>query len=209
MLTIFSKPHKQGGFCDGLNRRDFLTIGGSVAGGLMLPDLLRAEAEERRGTQHKAIINIYLPGGPPHQDMWTSRPKPRNPRRVRSDPHQCAGIEICELFPIARNADKFVFIRRWWIATAMLSVHDRPQRPGSGRLLVMMGSWCPRPGPEQPPYRRTSRSCMRPIARGDPYRRLLGMGRHPVQPSPAEATGRRPTLTLNGVTLDRLNDRVG
>ena len=30
MLTIFSKPHKQGGFCDGLNRRDFLTIGGSI-----------------------------------------------------------------------------------------------------------------------------------------------------------------------------------
>src|SRR5260370_10080503 len=27
MLTIFSKPHKTGASCDGLNRRDFLTIG--------------------------------------------------------------------------------------------------------------------------------------------------------------------------------------
>src|ERR1019366_9001134 len=34
MLTIFSKAHKKGGFCDGVNRRDFLTIGGSILGGL-------------------------------------------------------------------------------------------------------------------------------------------------------------------------------
>ena len=65
MLTIFSKPHRTGGFCDGVNRRDFLTIGGSILGGLALPQLLRAEAQQGRGTQHKAIINVYLPGGPP------------------------------------------------------------------------------------------------------------------------------------------------
>src|ERR1700749_962896 len=83
LRTIFSKPHKNGGFCDGLNRRDFLTIGGTIAGGLMLPDLLRAEAEQNRGTQHKAIINIYLPGGPPHQDMWDL--KPNAPREIRGE----------------------------------------------------------------------------------------------------------------------------
>ena len=70
MLTIFGKPSRNGGFCDGVTRRDFLTIGGSLVGGLALPQLLRAEAVQNRGTQHKAIINIYLPGGPPHLDTF-------------------------------------------------------------------------------------------------------------------------------------------
>ncbi len=69
MLTIYGKSQR-GGFCDGVNRRDFLKIGGMVMGGLTLPQLLRAEAEAGVGSSHKAIINVFLPGGPPHQDMW-------------------------------------------------------------------------------------------------------------------------------------------
>src|SRR5882762_5511866 len=114
MLTIFSKPHSSGGFCDGLNRRDFLTIGGSIAGGLMLPDLLRAEAQQQRGTQHKAIINIYLPGGPPHQDMWDLKPDAPPEIRGEFNPIQTnvPGIRICEHFPqLARMADRAIFIR--------------------------------------------------------------------------------------------------
>src|SRR6478672_5038420 len=114
MLTIFGKPSRNGGFCDGVSRRDFLTIGGSVLGGLTLPGLLRAEAEQERGTQHKAIINVYLPGGPPHLDMWDL--KPDAPREIRGefDPIRTnvPGIDICELCPrIAGMADKFVFVR--------------------------------------------------------------------------------------------------
>src|ERR1017187_5441375 len=114
MLTIFSKPHKGGGFCDGLNRRGFLTIGGSIAGGLMLPGLLRAEAEQRRGTQHKAIINIYLPGGPPHQDMWDLKPDAPVDIRGEFNPIRTnvAGIDIGEHFPrMAKMMDKFTVIR--------------------------------------------------------------------------------------------------
>ena len=33
MLTLFGKPHSRGGFCDGVNRRDFLTIGSLGVGG--------------------------------------------------------------------------------------------------------------------------------------------------------------------------------
>src|SRR5437868_2586061 len=114
MLTIFGKPSRNGGFCDGVTRRDFLTIGGSVVGGLMLPQLLRAEATQNRGSQHKAIINIYLPGGPPHLDMWDI--KTEAPREIRGefDPIRTnvPGIDICQLFPrIAQMANKFVFIR--------------------------------------------------------------------------------------------------
>ena len=46
MLTIFSRPHGKGGFCDGVSRRDFLTIGGTVVGSaLALPNLLAAAAQ--------------------------------------------------------------------------------------------------------------------------------------------------------------------
>src|SRR5687768_8284091 len=91
MLTILgSKTY--GGFCDHIARRDFLAIGGMALGGLALPQILRAEAENTnpqreqgtpsltrrvsvaRGISHKAIINVFLPGGPPHIDMWDLKP---------------------------------------------------------------------------------------------------------------------------------------
>ena len=97
-----------------MSRRDFLTIGGMMLGGLSLPQLLRAEAQSGMGSSHKAIINIYLPGGPPHLDMWDI--KPDAPREIRGEFNpirtNVPGIDICEHFPrIARMADKFVFIR--------------------------------------------------------------------------------------------------
>ncbi len=62
MQTIFSKPHKHGDVCDRQYRRDFLTIGGSIADGLMLLDVLRAEAAQRRAMHHTANIHIHLAG---------------------------------------------------------------------------------------------------------------------------------------------------
>ena len=49
-----------------LSRRSFLSVGG--LGILSMPQVLRAQEES--GTSHKAVINIFLGGGPPHQDMW-------------------------------------------------------------------------------------------------------------------------------------------
>ncbi|MBY0456551.1 MAG: DUF1501 domain-containing protein, partial [Gemmataceae bacterium] len=115
MLSLFGRPHARGGFCDGLNRRDFLTAGGTLFGGcLALPTLLAAEAKSGIKTSHKSVINIYLPGGPPHLDMWDL--KPDAPAEVRGEfnPIQTSvtGVQICELFPkIAQMMDKFVVIR--------------------------------------------------------------------------------------------------
>ncbi len=115
MLTIFGRPHRQGGFCDGLNRRDFLTIGGTVVGGAQaLPHLLAAEARSGTTSPHKAVINVYLPGGPPHIDMWDL--KPDAPADIRGEfkpiDTNVPGIRICEHFPrIAKMADKFAFVR--------------------------------------------------------------------------------------------------
>ena len=70
MFSILGRKGKGEKFCDGQSRRDFLTIGSLAMGGLALPDLLRAESQLGTGRSHKAIINVFLPGGPPHQDMW-------------------------------------------------------------------------------------------------------------------------------------------
>src|SRR4030095_2639965 len=74
MLTILGAPTR---FCDGLSRRSSLKIGGLVMGGLSLPELLRAEALSgisSAGNRHKAIIMVFLPGGPPHQDIFDLKP---------------------------------------------------------------------------------------------------------------------------------------
>ena len=71
MLTILGE--NSGSFCDGHSRRDFLQIGGLALGGASLPQLLQAESslgKPSRGINHKAVIMVMLPGGPPHQDMW-------------------------------------------------------------------------------------------------------------------------------------------
>jgi len=112
MLTIFGDAG--GKCCDGMSRRNFLRIGSLGMGGLTLPQLLRAEQTADKGRSHKAVIMIFLPGGPPHQEMWDI--KADAPSEVRGELNaiktNVSGIEICELFPqLASIADKLVFIR--------------------------------------------------------------------------------------------------
>jgi hypothetical protein len=68
MLTIYSSQRSPS-FCNRLGRREFLRIGSLAMGGLTLPQLLKAEATTGRRS-HKAVIMVYLPGGPPHQDTF-------------------------------------------------------------------------------------------------------------------------------------------
>src|SRR5271166_3169690 len=113
MLTIWGQKSR---YCDGVSRRSFLKIGALSFGAttLSLADIFRAEAQGRSSSSHKAVINIFLGGGPPHQDMFDL--KPDAPREIRGEFNPIAtnvpGIDICEHFPrIARMADKFVFVR--------------------------------------------------------------------------------------------------
>ncbi|MCP4512358.1 MAG: DUF1501 domain-containing protein, partial [Fuerstiella sp.] len=64
MLTVFGDSGR-------VPRRGFLQIGALGFGGsaLTLADVHRAEAQSSSGS-HKSVINIFLGGGPPHQDMW-------------------------------------------------------------------------------------------------------------------------------------------
>jgi hypothetical protein len=104
-------------FCDGVTRRSVLKIGTLAFGtwSLTLADLFRAEARAGvTGTRPKAVINIFLGGGPPHQDMWDL--KMDAPTDVKGEFKPIAtsvpGIQICEVFPrIAARMDKCVVIR--------------------------------------------------------------------------------------------------
>jgi hypothetical protein len=113
MLTIFGQKHR---YCDGVSRRHFLKIGtlGLGAGSLTLADVFRAEGRAASPSRHKAVINIFLGGGPPHQDMWEI--KTEAPAEIRGEFKPIAtrvpGIQIGEVFPkIAARMDKFAVIR--------------------------------------------------------------------------------------------------
>src|SRR5437016_11849191 len=67
MLNFFGAKSR---FCDGLSRRDFLKVGALGVGGLSLADLLRLRAQGNTASgSHKAVIMVYLNGGPSHMDM--------------------------------------------------------------------------------------------------------------------------------------------
>lgn len=119
MLTIEGKA---GRFCDGVSRRSFLTIGGLTFGSgavgfphLGLANLLRAEDQQPGGgLGHKAVINVFLAGGPPHQDMWEIKTEAPSEIRGEFQPiaTNVAGIQICEVFPkLAQRMDKAAVIR--------------------------------------------------------------------------------------------------
>lgn len=111
MLSILGGSNR---FCDRISRRNFLQIGGLALGGLSLPQILQAQTASGIRNSQKSIIMIFLPGGPPHQDMWDI--KRDAPSEIRGEfqaiKTNVEGIEICEMFPrIAKMMDKFVPIR--------------------------------------------------------------------------------------------------
>ena len=112
MLKILG--NSGGRFCDGISRRSFLNIGSLGIAGATLPNLLRSEKQAGIRRSHKAIINVLLPGGPPHQDMVDLKPDAPSDIRGEFNPigTNVDGIQISELMPrLARNMDKFALIR--------------------------------------------------------------------------------------------------
>jgi len=219
MLTIWGRP--SGGMCDGVSRRNFLKVGGMMLGGLSLPQLLRHEAQAGIVHSHKAVINIFLPGGPPHQDMWDL--KPDAPSEVRGEFRpirtNVTGIEICELFPrIASMMDKFVPIRSivgargpHYAVQCMTGFSD--QRPPAGGRPTM-GAWVSKLQGTARPGVPANLSLFYPTAHqpwGDPGDAgFLGMAHSPFQLVEGQGKGKSDGLanmSLRGITLERLQDR--
>lgn len=103
-----------GRYCDGINRRSFLKIGGLAMGGLSLPSLFQAEAQAGTRRSHKSVIMVYLSGGLAHQD--TVDLKPHAPAEIKGEfkPIQTnvSGIELGEHLPqLAKIMDKMTILR--------------------------------------------------------------------------------------------------
>ncbi|HUG67875.1 MAG TPA: DUF1501 domain-containing protein, partial [Pirellulaceae bacterium] len=222
MLTIYGRRRNNSGFCDGVNRRDFLKIGGLVMGGISLPQLLAAESQAGIKRSHKAIINIFLPGGPPHQDMWDI--KLDAPSEVRGEFQaintNVAGIDIGDQFPmIAGMMDKFVPIRS--IVGANGSHYAVEAMTGRGEVNPPAGGW-PSMGawvshlqgpvsPTIPPHLslmyKTSHQPWGEPGNGG----FLGVKHAPFRLVGGHDDSRRvesrDNMTLKDITLDRLADR--
>jgi hypothetical protein len=216
MLTILGQQNQ---FCDGISRRSFLKIGalGVGLGGLTLADVIRAEAKSGSSSSHKAVINIFLGGGPPHQDMWEI--KTEAPVGIRGEFKPIAtkvtGIQIGQVFPrIAAIMDKCVVIRSVVGATGG---HDAEQcmtgwppsslrnmggHPSIGSVLAKLKGPV---DPSVPPFVGLAARTQH-VPWSDPGRTgFLGMPFAPFKPDgPGMAN-----LTLRGITRERLSDRRG
>lgn len=213
MLSVYGSKTKRNAYCDQISRRGMLKIGalGVGAFGLNMADLLRAEAKTG-SSNHKAVINIFLGGGPPHQDMWEI--KTEAPKEIRG-PFQpistnVSDIQIGECFPkIASIADKSAFLRA---VVGCEGRHDSFQcmtgwrhadmralggRPALGSVMHKLKGPV---DPSVPPYigMKTDGVWRNPGTPG-----FLGSAYAPFVP---DGQGLND-MKLNGITTDRLSDR--
>ena len=214
MLSIYG--NSSGRFCDGLSRRNFLKIGGLGMGGLALPELLKASANSGGGKREKSIIMIYLPGGPPHQDMYDL--KMDAPREIRGEFKPIAtsvpGVKISEMLPkIARQMHRSTAIRSVVGARDEHSNHicftGHPlgaQRPPGGWptfgavISKMQGA----KNPSMPPFVGLENKMKhRPYNAATPG--FCGVAHKSFRP---EGDG-KADMTLKGIDLERLKDRMG
>ena len=193
-------------------------------GGLSLPQILQAEAgtenrgepTPRSGRSHKAIIMIFLPGGPPHQDMFDL--KMDAPSEIRGEfkpiPTNVPGIEICELFPrLAGMMDKFTIIRSIVGATGghdsfqcMVGRNNKNQPQGGWPCIGSNLSSIEGPvDPSMPPFVGLAPPMGHKEWADAGQSGYLGIAHSPFKPSGPGKTD----MVLDGVTLERLSDRKG
>jgi uncharacterized protein (DUF1501 family) len=114
MLTLSDRrPDRT---CAGRSRRDFLRVGALGLGGLALPDLLRARAAAPGSGRDKAVVLLFLQGGPPQHETFD--PKMTAPAEYRSATGEVAtalpGVTFGGTFPqLARRADRLAVVRSY------------------------------------------------------------------------------------------------
>jgi hypothetical protein len=203
MWTIWGSRQR---FCDGISRRNFLRIG-AFGAGLSLADLLRARAAAGSPAAGKSAIMIYLPGGPPHMDMYDL--KPAAPKEYRGEFKPVAtnvpGVQICELFPLqARMWDKLAVVRSLvsveehsdsLVTTGYSENANRTEHhPSFGAVVSKI-----RGGADDVPPFVSLRGMTVGTEPG-----YLGVAHRPFTPS---GPGVENLRLANGVSLDRLDDR--
>ncbi|WP_152049799.1 DUF1501 domain-containing protein [Tautonia marina] len=219
MLTIFGR--KSGGYCDGVSRRGFLKIGGLAFGSslITLPDILRAEEAARLAgkpaKRHKAVINIFLAGGPPHQDMWDL--KPEAPEEIRGEfkpiETNVPGIFVGETFPkLAGLMDRAALIRSVVGATGRHDLYqcnagykfDDQQAIGGWPSIGSFVSKMHGPvDPAVPPFVGLAETTRHVPWSDAGEAGFLGPAYAPFKPDGSALQN----MTLNGITSERLADR--
>ena len=218
VLTILGPKSSSCGYCDGISRRGFLRIGALGMGGVGLSSLLRAESAaglRSEGRSHKAVILIFLPGGPSHQDMFDL--KLDAPAEIRGEfnpiPTSVPGLQICEHLPrMAKVMDQCTVIR------SMVGMEDRHEsfQTYTGRLNRNQppGGW-PAMGALLAKLQGSADSAI-PASVGlapkmghvpwsdNGVAGYLGAAYAPFE---INKGGGKDDMVLNGVTLDRLADR--
>jgi len=211
MLTIYGDKQR---YCDGVSRREFLRIGGMALGGLTLVDFLAAEARaSQKIPAHKAVIIVYLPGGPPHQDTFDLKMEAPSEIRGEFKPIDTAvsGIQITELLPkMAKMMDKLAIIR------SLVGARDEHANP-----LCISGFPQAEAGKNHPSLGASISKIWGPTERTiPPYVDLIQKTQHKPYSIPAAYgfLGRNygaarldeegaADMKLNGITLQRLSDR--
>jgi uncharacterized protein (DUF1501 family) len=206
VFTFWGRPQR---FCDGIDRRNFLSVG-AFGAGLTLADVLRARATPSLATPPKAAIMVFLPGGPSHIDTYD--PKPDAPAAFRGEfkpiSTRVPGVHICEYLPLtARLFDKMAVVR----SLASVDEHSdslvmtgypervnraaaQGQHPSFGAVVSKMRSG----SADIPPF-----VSLRGMSIGtEPG--FLGVGHRPFT---AEGPGLRNLRPVNGVTTERMDDR--
>ena len=204
---------RNGHFCDGVSRRNFLQIG-AFGAGLTLADAYRAQAAKKtdgtRSKSMKSAIFIYLPGGPSHLDMYDL--KPEAPKEIRGEFNpiktNVPGVQISEHFPLqAKMWDKLAVVR------SLTSVDEH----SDGLVMtgypdrVNMTAGHPSFGAVVSKVRGDSSGAVPPfvslrgMSRGtEPG--YLGVAHRPFTPSGSAISNLK---LANGVTSERLDSRKG
>src|SRR5262245_22022490 len=197
MLTVWGA--KRQGYCDGISRREFLRVGGLGAAGLTLADLLRLKANGAVNAKstHKAVIMIYLTGGPSHIDMYDLKPEAPAEYRGEFKPinTNVPGIDICEHMPLqAKIADKMAIVRSMTFFNTIHFTHEldtgfpkeNSNRPAFGSVVSRLQ----KSSGAMPPYIWMAAAKGRQVYPGDPG--FLGAPYRPFVPG----THRGPNRTV-------------
>src|SRR4051794_20384673 len=121
-----------------LNRRNFLRIGGASLCGVNLLDVLasQASAAKKAAPKAKAMICVWLAGGPPQLDTFDLKPDAPSNRRSIFKPIQTKvpGLQVGELLPqLAARADKYSILRS-------CSTLNKPGNHGEGPYYWLTGN---------------------------------------------------------------------
>jgi uncharacterized protein (DUF1501 family) len=217
-------------YCDGLSRRNFLTLGVAGMASVGLPELFRARAaasENGTPTRDTSVILLWLDGGPSHMDLYDLKPNAPAEYRGIWQPIQTVvpGFDISPLFPRqAQVTDKFSIVRSLhhdtgdhfagghrMLTTKAMGVsgaNTEQMFPGIG-AIVSRELGARRPG--MPGYVGVPTASSIGLRPGYFGGHMLGAHHNPFEPGGDPNSPSYSVQNLNlaqGLTLEQLEDRV-